>query len=201
MPLRSTEILLKRTGIRIGYDMIRAAHALVLDANQVIIEAKPLEDASGGEALTMQARLAGWPQRSTLNDAVVIFSEATKPPERRLEEFSKTLSLVSLSDSGEYREEKPGHIVLRRLAGVHIAIEPYHKFVEYTISPNVRRRAENLHIEAYSPTLVNILLDKLQTATVFYLGPTQIEIQERGNETIITVKPLKGHESRAASEN
>ncbi len=201
MPLRAPEILLKRTGLRIGYDLLRESHVLLLDAAYVVIEAKPLDEASNNEAITIQGRLAATPiYKRKLHEALVVFvpDSASRGPEERLEKLTELLSLASLTEGGEVREDAPGSQVIRRPQGLHLSIEPLHKYVEYTLSPSLRRRAESLRVEAYSPTLVNVLVDKVQIASIYYITPVVVRMEETAGQTRIILRP---EESRATREN
>jgi len=201
LPLRSPEILLRRTGLRIGYDFLRENHVILMDAAHVVIEARPLEEASNNEAIMVQGRLASHPIRAKINEALVIYADrlSAAHPEERLRKMSEILSLVSLSTGEEVREEKPGTRVIVRRQGVHLRVEPHVKYVEFTLSPGYTRRAEHLRVEAIRPTLVNVLMDRMQIASLYYVTPVVVRVEEAGDETRINIRPFE--ELRATGKN
>ena len=188
MPLHSTEVLLRKTGIRIGYDFMHENHAVILDAERVVIEAKPLEESGHGDAITVHAALPGYPYRHRLNDALAISLRPDKPGDR-LEALRDKMSIAAIAKGGETYSEGRATVYVRP-AGAHIIVEPSARYVTLTISPDVRRKAEALYLQAYRPTLINVLLDKIQTVMVFYAEPVRIRVEDSALTSHVTIEPL-----------
>ncbi len=203
MPFRlsSTEITLRKSGLRIGYDYLQTKHTLLLDVDTLVLTAKPLEEGQN-DALTVQARMTHRYTRSSINDdTIVIHSESSTPISARLETLSKMVALAGIVRGGEWREK--GDIILARLpAPLVIRVEPETRHVIVTLGSIYTRRAEHLHIEAVQPTLANILLDKIQSALLFYAQPVEVEIRSEGDVTRMRVNPSReARELGATSEN
>ena len=190
MPIRSaSEILLRRTGIRIGYDFLRESHVLILDADLARIEAKPLEEAqSANEALTLHVHLAGRPLTYRMNDALIVHTLPDNPG-RRIEALHEKLSSITLT-RGEPSYEK-NITVYEMPAGLHMVIEPEPKFVRITISPDIERKAESLQMQARRPTLINTLFDRMQRVSIIYLEPVRLVIEDNAGYTRMSVEPLR----------
>ena len=188
MPLRSTEVLLRKTGIRIGYDFMHESHAVILDAERVVIEAKPLEESGHGDAITVHAALPGHPYRHRLNDALAISLRPDKPSDR-LEALRDKMNIAATAKGGEVYSEGSATIYVKP-AGAHIIIEPSARYVMFSVSPDVRRKAETLYVQALRPTLINVLLDKIQTVMIFYAEPVRIKIEDSALTSRMTIEPL-----------
>ncbi len=188
MPLRSTEVLLRKTGIRIGYDFMHESHAIIMDAERVVIEAKPLEEGGHGDAITVHAALPGYPYRYRLNDALAITLRPEKPSDR-LEALRDKMDLVAVTRGGEVYSEGSATVYVRP-AGAHVIVEPASRYVIMTLSPDIRRKAEAIQLQAYHPTLVNVLLDKVQTAMIFYAEPVRIRVEDSALVSRVTIEPI-----------
>ncbi len=190
MPLRSaSEILLRRTGIRIGYDFLRESHVLILDADLARIEAKPLEEAqSANEALTLHVHLAGRPLTYRLNDALIVHTLPDNPG-RRIELLHEKLSSITLSRSEPSYEKNV--TVYEMLSGLHMIIEPEAKFVRVSISPDIERKAEALQVYMRRPTLINTLFDRMQRVSVIYVEPVRLVIEDHAGYTVMNVEPRR----------
>ncbi len=203
MPFRltSTEITVKKSGLRIGYDYLQTKHALLLDVDTLILTAKPLEEGQN-DALTVQARIPYRFKRSDLSgDTIVIHPESLAPVTPRLESLSEVMALAGVVRGGEWREEK-NDLRIRVSAPFFVRIEPEHRHVLLTLGSTYTKKAEYLQVEAVKPTLVNILLDRVQAAVILYAQPAEAEVRYEGDKMRVRLMPMEGEEKlRATSEN